>query len=217
VSERRRPAIGAVVFDVGGVLVDWDPRHLYRKLFDDSAAMERFLTSVCSPQWHAPHDRGQSTAESCGRLAEVYPEYADEIWAWMWRSEEMVAGAIDGTVDIVAELTGAGVSCYVLSNMEAETFPRRRARFEFFGWFDGIVVSGLEGVAKPDPEIFRRLLDRFALHPETTLFIDDKVENLESAASLGMRTVWFKSPDGLRRSLHAARLPVAGPAEGQNG
>jgi 2-haloacid dehalogenase len=214
VSAAERPAIAAVVFDIGGVLLDWDPRHLYRKVFEDDEAMEQFLSRICTPEWHEPHDRGESTAASCARLAEAHPEHAEEIWAWMTRGEEMVAGAIEQTVDILTELSRAGVACYALSNMEAETFPLRLERFAFLGLFDGIVISGLEGMAKPDRAIFELLLERFGLDPGSTLFVDDNVANLEAAFSLGMSTVHFRSPEGLRRSLQAVDLLPAdgGPA-----
>jgi 2-haloacid dehalogenase len=202
--------IEAVVFDIGGVLLDWDPRHLYRTVFDDDEAMERFLADVCSPAWHAPHDRGASTAASCAALAALHPDQADEIWAWLYRGEEMVAGELAGTVAVLHELTSAGVACYALSNMEAETFPLRAARFDFFGQFTGVVISGQEKVAKPDREIFVLLLDRFGLDPATTLFIDDSIDNLRPAAELGMATVHFRSPQALRQALGSAGLLTAG-------
>ncbi len=121
--------IEAVVFDLGGVLLDWNPRHLYRTVFADEADMEDFLSRVCTPVWHDGHDRGENTADSCAILVATHPEYADEIWAWSRRGEEMVAGAFDDTVAILTDLTGAGVPCYVLSNMEAETFPLRYQRY----------------------------------------------------------------------------------------
>lgn len=204
------PEIEAVVFDIGGVLLDWDPRHLYRKIFDDDAAMETFLGAICTPQWHAPHDRGASTAESCRRLVERHPQQAEEIWAWMRRGEEMVAGAIEETVEILFELKGYGVGCYALSNMEAETFPLRRARFAFFDLFDGIVISGVEGMAKPDLAIFELLLDRYRLDPGSTLFVDDNAENLTAASAVGMGTVLFESPEDLRRRLQVLNLLPGG-------
>jgi 2-haloacid dehalogenase len=194
-------AIDAVVFDVGGVLLDWDPRHLYRKLFDDEDQMNRFLAEVCTLEWHAAHDRGMPFAQSGAELAARHPEHAELIWAWGRRSEEMIAGPIDGTVAILRALIDRGIPCYALTNMEAETYPLRLARFEFMGWFDGTIVSGLEGAAKPDAVIFHRLLDRFSLRPATTLMIDDSARNLEAARGVGMRTVQFESPAALRRSL----------------
>jgi 2-haloacid dehalogenase len=204
--------IEAVVFDIGGVLLDWDPRHLYRKVFgDDESAMERFLTGICTPEWHVAHDLGASTAESCALLAREHPEQAAEIWAWLTRGEEMVAGVFEETVAILTELTGGGIACYALSNMEAETFPLRFERFEFFRQFAGIVISGVEGVAKPDREIFEILLERFGLDARTTLFIDDNEANLHPASALGMATVHYRSAEGLRRSLRSVDLQPAGP------
>jgi 2-haloacid dehalogenase len=199
--------VEAVIFDIGGVLLDWSPRHLYGKVFEDEQTMEHFLGQICTAQWHDAHDRGESTSDSCARLAEANPRYAEEIWAWATRGEEMVAGQFDDTVAILTDLTEAGVPCYALSNMEAETFPLRFDRYPFFKLFDGVVISGLEGMAKPDSEIFELLLERFGLDATTTLFIDDNVGNLAPAAALGMATVRFESSEGLRDSLRAMGLP----------
>jgi 2-haloacid dehalogenase len=189
------------VFDLGGVLIDWDPRHLYRRLMADEADMEEFLATVCTPAWHLHHDLGPGMAESCEELAAAHPDRATLIRAWAERSEEMVRGAIDGTVEILAELKAAGVRCYALTNMEPETYPLRRERFDWFSWFDGCVVSGYEGVAKPDPRIFRLLLDRYDLRPEQAVFVDDRPDNVTAARSLGLRAVVFESPARLRGDL----------------
>ena len=197
----------AIVFDLGGVLLDWNPRHLYRQLFaGDEAAMERFLDEVCTMEWHHAHDLGAPPERTCTALAHAHPEQAELIWAWSRRSEEMIAGPIDGTVAILSELRTAGVPCYALTNMERETYPLRRERFPFLGWFDGTLVSGVEGVAKPDPAIFELLLDRFDLDPAETLFIDDSPVNVEAARSVGMRAIEFDSPGQLRRALQDAGL-----------
>jgi 2-haloacid dehalogenase len=198
----------AVVFDIGGVLLDWNPRYLYRKLFSDEDAMERFLAEVCTLDWHDAHDRGVPFERSCAELAARHPSCADLIWAWARRSEEMIAGPIPGTVEILGALKQRGVPCYALTNMEAETYPLRAARFSFFGWFDGTVVSAFEagGIAKPDPEIFTRLLHRFGLEPSAAVLIDDAARNLAAARRLGMQTVQFQSADRLRLWLEDARL-----------
>jgi 2-haloacid dehalogenase len=190
-----------VVFDLGGVLLDWNPRHLYRKLMADEAEMEWFLTEVCSPAWHAPHDRGVSTEASCADLASTHPELSELIWAWSRRGEEMVAGVDAGSVEVLREVKARGLPCYVLTNMEAETYPLRLERFPFLGWFDGTVVSGFEGMAKPEPAIFLRLLDRFGLTPHTTLMIDDMKENLEAAGNVGMQTIQFRASHQLREEF----------------
>jgi 2-haloacid dehalogenase len=205
-SASPSPRIDAVVFDIGGVLLDWNPRYLYRKLFDDDASMERFLAEVCTPEWHAAHDRGTPTAESCAALAAQHPEQAELIRAWGERTEEMVAGSIDQTVEILDELRGARVPVYGLTNMEPETYPLRLARYPFMTWFAGTIVSGYERVAKPDHEIFRILLSRFGLRPEHTLFIDDSLANVQAAARLGIQTIRFRSPAQLRGELERLGL-----------
>ncbi|HEX5193884.1 MAG TPA: HAD family phosphatase [Solirubrobacteraceae bacterium] len=199
------------MFDLGGVLLDWDPRYLYRKLFADEAEMEAFLHDVCTMQWHAAHDRGVPFAQSCAALAAVHPQQAELIQAWGTRSEEMVAGQIDGTVQILDELLHRGVRCYALTNMERETYPVRRQRYPFMRRFAGTVVSSHEGVAKPDPEIFLRLLARFDLDPARTVMIDDSPANLQTAASLGMEPVRFTSSAALREALARLRLLPQSP------
>ena len=191
------------MFDVGGVLLKWNPRYLYRKLFTNEAEMEWFLAEVCSPGWHAAHDRGVSTAASCAELASRHPELSELIWAWSNRSEEMIGGVDAGSVEVLRAVKEAGLPCYALTNMEAETYPLRLERYPFFGCFDGTVVSGREGVAGPEPAIFRRLLDRFGLTPTTTLMIDDTRDNLETARKLGIQTALFRSSRQLRAQLEA--------------
>ncbi len=199
-------AIEAVVFDIGGVLLDWDPRYVYRELFDDEDEMERFLAEVCTLEWHAAHDLGVPFAESCAALAQRHPEHAELIWAWGRRSEDMIGGPIAGTVEILRDLLAAGVPCYALTNMEAETYPLRRDRYDFMRWFAGTVVSSHEAVAKPNPEIFRRLLERFALTAAGTLLIDDSERNVEAARELGMQAIRFTTPGQVRAHLEQAGL-----------
>jgi len=204
------PRIAAVVFDIGGVLLDWDPRYVYRELFDDEAEMERFLKEVCSAEWHEDNDRGVAYAQSCAALAARHPEYRELIWTWARRTEDMIGGPIEGTVAILGELQAAGVPCYGLTNMEAETYPLRRERYPFLRVLDGVVVSSAEGVIKPDPEIFRRLLERFGLAAGATVMVDDAPRNIDAAARLGMATVRFDSPEQLRAELVALGLPLSG-------
>jgi 2-haloacid dehalogenase len=195
-------SVSAVVFDIGGVLLDWDPRHLYRQLFDgDETAMERFLAQVCSPEWHAAQDLGYNVGLACRELASRHPDQAEMILAWADGTEKMVAGPITGTVEIMAELKCRGVACYALSNMEAETFPLRLERYDFLRALDGQVISGLEKVAKPDPRIYRVLLERYELSPGRTLFIDDKAVNVTAARAAGMQALQFTSAPALRAEL----------------
>jgi 2-haloacid dehalogenase len=194
--------IRAVVFDLGGVLIDWDPRHLYRRLFDgDDAAMERFLADVCTPTWNARQDAGRSWHEAVTTLAQEHPEQRDLILAYDERWPEMLGGAIEGTVRIVDELRATGIGLAVLSNWSAEKFPVALERYPFLGWFDALVISGEVGVSKPDPRIFRHLLDRTGFAPASTLFIDDVAANVAVAADHGLRTHLFRDPPSLRGEL----------------
>jgi 2-haloacid dehalogenase len=190
------------VFDLGGVLVDWNPRYLYRRLFDgDEAAMERFLAEVCTPAWNDEQDRGRPFAEACALLVRDHPERRALIEAWPARFEETMAGPIAGTVDVLAELRARGVPLYALSNWSAETFPRARARFPFLEWFDGIVISGALRIAKPDPAIYRHLLEAYDLRAGELVFIDDAARNVEAAEALGIRAVRFTDAAALRADL----------------
>ena len=209
-------ATKAVVFDLGGVLIDWDPRHLYRKLLADEAAVEEFLATVCTPEWNAELDRGRPFAEGVAELVERHPEHAAAIAAYHERWPEMVAGDLPGTVEVLAELRAAGVPLYALTNWSAETFAITRGRFEFLEWFDGLLVSGEERVTKPDPAIFQLLLDRFGLDPTATVFVDDSEANVAAARRLGFDAIGFTGHEELRRELVARRLlprsaPTGGP------
>lgn len=202
-----RARIRAVVFDLGGVLIDWDPRHLYRRLFDgDVDAMERFLADVCSPAWNARQDAGRSWRDAVETLAREHPEQRDLILAYDERWPEMLGGPIEGTVEILAELRTTGVKLAVLSNWSAEKFPVARERYDFLGWFETRVISGEVGVSKPDPRIFRRLLERTGFDPATTLFVDDQPANIAVAAEHGLQTHLFHDPPALRADLEALGL-----------
>ena len=201
----RRPA--AVVFDLGGVLIDWNPRYLYRRLFGgDTAAMEHFLTHVCSPAWNHRQDAGRSFADGCAELVREFPDARPLIEAWRERFDETLGGPIAGTVEILAALRERRVPLYALSNWWAETFPIARARFDFLGWFDGIVISGEFGAAKPDPRIFAHLLETYGLRADATVFIDDVAANVAAAAAAGMQTILFTDPAALRASLRELDL-----------
>jgi 2-haloacid dehalogenase len=204
-------AISAVVFDLGGVLIDWDPRHLYRQLFSDPDEMEDFLARVCTLDWHRAHDLGADIAASCEQLAARHPAHRDMIMTWAQRGEEMAAGQFDQVVRVLAEVKAAGIPCYALSNMEPEAFLIRLGRFSFMSWFDGYVISGQEGVAKPDPRIFRILLERYCLDPEETVFTDDSSLNIEAALALRINAVQYTGAQQLRHDFRALGIPGIAP------
>jgi 2-haloacid dehalogenase len=192
------------------VLIDWDPRYVYRQLFADPAEMEDFLARICTQDWHRAHDLGEDITESCRRLARRHPGHRDMIMAWAERGEEMAAGQLDEAVGVLRELKAAGLRCLALSNMEPSAFAIRRARFAFMDWFDGFVISGIEGVAKPDRRIFQILLRRYRLAPAATVFIDDSPANVEAARGLGMIAVRYTSAGQLRGQLRSLGLTVLG-------
>ncbi|MGA9865576.1 MAG: HAD family phosphatase [Acetobacteraceae bacterium] len=198
------------MFDLGGVLIDWNPRHLYRKLFDgDDDAMERFLTDVCSNSWNLRQDAGRGWAEAIAELSARHPAHAPLIEAFRTRWAEMLAGPIEGTVAILRELRNAGTPLYALTNWSHETFPIARERYEFLSWFDAIVVSGAERLVKPDPAIFTLLMERHGLRAEQLVFVDDNPRNADAATALGMHGIHFVSPAGLRADLAKLGLPVS--------
>jgi 2-haloacid dehalogenase len=204
----------AVIFDLGGVLIDWDPRHLYRRLFDgNEEAMERFLADVTTVEWNARQDGGRSLEEATSELIAAHPQQADLIRAYYapdtWR--EMIAGSIEESVGILSELKERGVRLFALSNWSAETFPRVRHEFDFLGWFEGIVLSGHEGVTKPAEAIYRILLDRHGLSASEVIFVDDSEHNVQQARQLGMDAIRFTSPADLRRELEVRGLLKQGP------
>jgi 2-haloacid dehalogenase len=201
-ASQLKTSINAVVFDLGGVLIDWNPRHLYRKLFPgDAAAMELFLTTVVDFEWNAHQDAGRPFAEAVADASARHPQHASLIEAFDSRWEEMLAGPIHGTVTLLVSLRQRGVPLYALTNWSRDKFPIARARFDFLAWFDGIVVSGEEGLVKPDPAIFHRLTARYGIKPSTTLFIDDSEKNVVAARNLGFKAHHFLSPEGLRATL----------------
>ena len=204
-------AVKAAVFDLGGVLIDWDPRYLYRKLLADEGEVEEFLATVCTPEWNAEQDRGRPFAEGVAELVERHPAHAAAIAAFHERWPEMLGGDIPGAVELLAELRATGLPLYALTNWSAETFVVARERFAFLDWFDGLLVSGEERIIKPDPAIFELLLDRFGLDPGSTFYVDDSPANVAAAAALGLDAVRFTGPERLRRDLAARRL-LARPA-----
>ena len=198
----EKPARDTVVFDLGGVLIAWDPRHLYRKLFaGDETAMEHFLANVCTHEWNRCQDAGRSFAEGARLLKAEHPEKAELIDAYFSRFDEMMPGPIAGSVEILAELRDRGTPLYGLTNFSAETYPPAFERFEFLRWFDGILVSGEVGLIKPDPRIFELLIERFAIDPRRAVYIDDVETNVIAARPLGIHGIHFTTPAALRAEL----------------
>lgn len=205
----RRPVI---VYDLGGVLIDWNPRHLYRKLIEDEAMMEWFLAEVCHSAWNEEQDRGRSFAAAIEEAAARHPEHRPLIAAYFERWDEMLAGEIDGAVAILEELRDAGHELHALTNWSAETFPFARERFAFLEWFESILVSADIGLVKPDPAIFQLLLERIGRTPAECIYIDDNPKNVTAAARLGFDAIAFHSAVQLRDALDR-RAVLAGRGE----
>jgi 2-haloacid dehalogenase len=201
VSDHRTPPQTAI-FDLGGVLLDWNPRHYYRSLFpEDEAAMEHFLTHVCSPDWNLLQDGGRSFAEAETEAISRHPDKRALIEAWLPNFNRMIAGPISGTVEIMQALRANGARLLALTNWSAETFVGQIERFEFLNWFEGIVVSGHEKITKPDRRIFQLLLDRYKIDPDNAVFIDDVARNIAGAEAAGLRGIHFTTPRMLRAEL----------------
>ncbi len=199
--------VTTVLFDLGGVLIDWNPNHLFAEIIPDETERQFFLTEICSPAWNHEMDAGRSVPESVAALAADHPDHAELIGIWWDRWPEMLGGPITGTVDLANEMSEAGIPLYALTNWAAETWPHAVARFDFLTTlFDGIVVSGHEGIAKPDPAIFELVIDRFGLDPPTTLFIDDVEANIAAAEQRGFITHRFRTPGILEESHRGAAL-----------
>lgn len=190
-----------IVFDFGGVLVDWNPRHLYRKIFSSEEEMEGFLAQVCNGEWNAKQDAGRPFAQAVAELQKQYPQYTEQIAAYFDRWGEMLGGEIPGMADLVRMLKRKGYKLYGLTNWSVETFPLARAKYSVFDMLDGMVVSGEEHIIKPDPEIYKRLLTRFQLRAPDCLFIDDSPANVAAARQLGFDAVRFESAAALEREL----------------
>jgi 2-haloacid dehalogenase len=204
------PALDTVLFDLGGVLIDWNPRHVYREHFGrDVAAMEDFLARVVPMTWNHEMDAGKPFDEAVRERQALFPEHAALIALWRDRWPDMLGGPIEPTVGLLRELRGAGLRLLALTNWSAETFPVARDRYGFLDWFETIFVSGEERLAKPDPRFFELALARGALVPARTLFIDDNVANIETAEAMGFDTHRFVEPEGLRSALIERRLLVA--------
>jgi 2-haloacid dehalogenase len=191
-----------ILFDLGGVLIDWNPRYLYRPLFGgDDAALEDFLARVCPPEWNLEMDAGRPFADAVAERQRLFPEHAERIALWHTGWPQMLRDQIPETVELLAALRDRGHRLLALTNWSAETFPIARQRFAFLDWFEDIVVSGEVNLAKPDPRIFELTVRRTGLEPGQTLYIDDSAGNVAAARTLGFRTHHFQSPAGLRAEL----------------
>lgn len=196
--------VSTIIFDLGGVLIDWNPAYVFDKLIADEARRKQFFAEVCTPEWNEEQDAGRSLAEATKLLIDQYPDWQEYIEAYYGRWEEMLGGPIHETVEIFKELKESGkYKLYALTNWSAELFPVALSRYYFLHWFDGRLVSGEEKTRKPFREIYQLIIDRFHINKDEAIFIDDNLRNAEAAEAFGLKTIRFKTPVQLRQELTA--------------
>ena len=200
--------VDAVVFDLGNVLIPFNPRWLFRKLLRDEASIDRFFAETDFDAWNTAMDAGRRFADGIAAHSRRFPHYRPLFEAFFARWPETVGEPIAESVEVLRGLQERGIRTYALTNFSAETYPLAAARFAFLADFDGAVVSGDEGVVKPDPAIYRRLIERYAIVPQRAVFIDDKFENVDAARRLGFHALHFTDPALLRPALRALGLPL---------
>lgn len=200
---KKNTNIKNVIFDLGGVLVDWNPDKVFIKVFEgDKQKMEYFYAEVCTQEWNENQDAGYPMAKATEERVALFPEFEKEIRMYYDRWDEMLGNQIQGTVDILKKLTNSPeYKVVALTNWSHETFPKAIKKFEFLQWFEGILVSGVEKTRKPFPEIYELTLNRFDLKAEESLFIDDNLRNVEAARALGIHSIQFHSPEQLAQEL----------------
>lgn len=198
--------IDTVIFDLGNVLVKWDPANLYKKIFSNEAERSHFLRNICSMEWHTLQDGGRSPQEGTAELVKQFPEHETAIRAFYDRWEEMFDGAIEGSVAILKAVKEAGYKVYALSNWNADLFQRTLPDFPFLNWFDGKIISSEENMKKPDEPIYHLLFERFSINPESAVFIDDNADNIATAKRLGLHGILFTSPEDLRNALQTLKI-----------
>jgi 2-haloacid dehalogenase len=194
--------ITTIIFDLGAVLIDWNPHYMYRTIFSDEEEMKNFLATITTSDWNEEQDAGRPLAEGTEILVKQFPEHEENIRAFYGRWEEMLGDALHDTVEIFKDLKESGkYKIYALTNWSAETFPVALERFEFLHWFDGIVVSGAEKMRKPAPEFYQLLLARHEVKAEEALFIDDNYRNILAAEKLGIQSIHFTGAEALREKF----------------
>ncbi|HMG67707.1 MAG TPA: HAD family phosphatase [Chitinophagaceae bacterium] len=202
-------SIETIIFDLGGVLIDWNPRYAYRKIFKTEEEMEWFLENITTSDWNENQDAGYPLHKATEELISKHPEWEPEIKAYYGRWLEMLGEAIHETVELLHKIKATGkYKLYALTNWSAETFPHALERFEFFKLFDGVVVSGTEKMRKPSPEFYKVLLDRYHIEPSTSIFIDDSLRNVHGAEAVGITGVHFRNPSQVKESLERLGVEI---------
>lgn len=193
-----------IIFDLGGVLIDWNPEYVFREVFDDEQEMRHFFAEICTHDWNIQQDAGRLLAEATEERVALFPAYEPQIRAFYGRWKEMLGGPIHETVEILETLhQQKDHQLLALTNWSHETFPTALELYPFLQLFEGILVSGVEKLIKPDPRIYQLILERYDVNPTRALFIDDNAKNVEGAKNVGIEAVQFHSPAQLRAYLEA--------------
>ena len=199
-------AIDTIIFDLGNVLIDWNPNHLFDKIFSKKEDKDYFYQNICTTEWHEKQDAGRPVEEATDELVQKHPKWEHAIRAFYARWKEMLGGPIEGSVAILKELKEKNYKLYALTNWSAELFKRTYDDYAFLHWFDGIVMSGEEKVNKPHEKIYQVLLDRYQIEPSKAIFIDDREKNIATAEKLGITGIIFESPEQLRQKIVELKL-----------
>ena len=186
------------LFDLGNVFFDWNPKYFYKDVFPNTQEMEYFLTEICNDKWNIQQDAGRSVEEAERELITLFPKYKDKIKLYYKNHSKMIRGVFLSSIELLEELKKQNYLCYVLSNFSAEIFLETKEKFSFLNLFDGLIISGEEKLIKPDPKIFNLASKRFNLIPEYTVFIDDRIENIDAASKLNFQTIHLTNPDDIK-------------------
>ena len=202
-------SVDTIIFDLGGVLIDWNPRYVYRKIFKTEEETEWFLENVTTSEWNENQDAGYPLHKATEELVAKHPEWEPEIKAYYGRWLEMLGDQIHETVEILQQLKKTGkYKLYALTNWSAETFPHALERFEFFKLFDGVVVSGEEKMKKPSAAFYKIIIDRYHLDPSKTIFIDDSIRNIKGAEAVDITGIHFQNPPQLKEALQQIGVEI---------
>jgi 2-haloacid dehalogenase len=202
VKFEKMALINTIVFDLGGVLIDWNPRYVYRTIFKTEEEIDWFFENICTHDWNEQQDAGYLISKGTEELVNLHPRWEKEIRAYYGRWVEMLGGPIHETVEIFRQIKQKPeIKTFALTNWSAETFPIALDRFDFLHWFDGRLVSGEEKTRKPFPDFYQKLIDKFSINPSQAVFIDDNLRNVKAAEEHGMTGIHFKNADELRKSL----------------
>jgi len=191
------------LFDLGGVFFDWDPKHFFKNIFENSEELNYFLSEICNDSWNIQQDAGRSIIEAEKELITIFPNYEKQIRMYYYNHRLMIKGVFSQSIEILAKLIKSKYQCYVLSNWSAETFKNMNKDYPFLNQFNGMIISGEDKLIKPDLAIYKLAIKRFNLIPQKTVFIDDKFANVEAAQKLGFHIIHLVDPTTIKENIES--------------